>query len=83
MTMQADCKGLGALLQDLQRVLANRLPLVATCADELAAMQCAALSCLGALLTAHASLQHPVNDSKSMPMKDEGKPPILNAHVKD
>ena len=40
-------------------MIAERLPVVATCAEELAAMQCAALSCLGAPLTAYACVQLP------------------------
>ena len=38
---------------------AQRVPLAASCAEELAALQCAALSCIGALLTAYACLQLP------------------------
>ena len=40
-------------------MLAERLPGIATCAEELAFMQCAALSSLGAALTAYTHLQPP------------------------
>lgn len=40
----------------MQRLVEERLPLVASCADELAAMQCAALSCVAALQAAQAGM---------------------------
>ena len=46
-------------MQDMRRVVVERLPGIATCAEELASMQCAALSSLGALLTAYTHLQPP------------------------
>ena len=49
----------GAALQDMRRVVAERLPVVATCAEELAAMQCAALSCLGAAFAAYTCIRLP------------------------
>lgn len=50
------------MLQDMQRVVTDRLPVVATCAEELTTMQCAALSCFGALLTSYTSLPPPANN---------------------
>lgn len=52
----------GAMLQDMHRVIADRLPVVAACAEELTTMQCAALSCIGALLTSYSNLQPPASN---------------------
>ena len=48
--------------QELQRFLAHRVSLITTSADELAAMRCAAMSCIGAILAALTAVQAPTQD---------------------
>ena len=47
------------LSQELQRLIAHRVSLTAKSADELAAMRCAAMSCIGAILAALTAAQAP------------------------
>ena len=60
-------------LQNMQRVIEERLPLLASCADELAIMQCAALSCVAALLAAQAGLSTSANGATRKGTQEAGE----------
>ena len=61
----------------------KRLPLVAACADELATMQCAALSCVAALLAAQAGVPPSANGStkKGTQGAGDGLSPCLKSSL--
>ncbi|CAK0757758.1 hypothetical protein CVIRNUC_002567 [Coccomyxa viridis] len=66
------CSLLPRSLQNMQRVIEERLPLLASCADELAIMQCAALSCVAALLAAQAGLSTSANGATRKGTQEAG-----------
>ena len=68
-------------LQNMQRVIEERLPLLASCADELAIMQCAALSCVAALLAAQAGMLTSANRSSRKGTQEAGELPLTSACV--
>ena len=68
-------------MQDTQRLVEERLPRVATCADELATMQCAALSCVAALLAAQAGVLTSANDSIRKGTQEAGELPLTFPEV--
>ena len=62
-------------LQNMQRLVEERLPLLASCADELATMQCAALSCVAALLAAQAGVPTSANGATRKGTQEAGELP--------
>ena len=62
----------------MQRLVEESLPLLASCADELAIMQCAALSCVAALLAAQAGLPNSASGANRQGTQEAGE---LSSHL--